>query len=86
VATKDSVAPDCRDVLLMLPMSRGWLSESAAMRCCGVKMGKEGCGQAVAGVDIQSVGGMGRLWGRSNFGGLKTRRGRIGSGGEGGGV
>jgi len=81
VATEDSVTPDCRDVLLTLPTSCDRLRVKAAMCVCGVKIGKDGCGHAVAGVDMQSVGGIGRLCDSNSFGGRS-----VGGGGDGGGT
>jgi hypothetical protein len=90
VATKDeSETADGRDALPMLPTSRDRLSDMAAMFCCGANTEKEGGRHAVAGVDMQRVGGIGRLCVSRSFGGRRARGGgdggglRIGSFGEG---
>lgn len=69
VATNESVMPEMRDVMLMLPTSPGVLARlREAMDWRGVRMGREGCGHAGCGVDMQSEGATGRRWLRRSLG------------------
>lgn len=52
------------------------VSAREAICCCGVVIGKDGCGGEGLGVDMQSVG----RWECNNFGGLKVWRGAGGLG------
>lgn len=65
----DSVIPERREVMLMLPTSPvDFARFKDAMDCCGLIMGLEGCGQVGCGVDMQSEGATGSRWERSSFG------------------
>jgi hypothetical protein len=61
---------------VMLPYSTDLecASEREAICCCGVVMGRDGCGGVGLGVDMQRVGGIGRWEGSNNFGGRKDWR------------
>jgi len=60
VAMSDSVIPESREVMLMLPTSPvDFAIFNEAIDCCGVRTGLDGCGQVGFGVDMHSEGGTG---------------------------
>jgi len=69
VETMDSVIAD------VLPLLSSSVNTLGKMGFCSVDMGSEGCRLVDCGVDMQSVGGMGRLRGRRSFGGRSVGRG-----------